>query len=187
MKYAISVAGLTLFLALSASAQAETVSDALQECSNEPNDLKRLMCFDALTESMNIYANADQSVAEAASERPKPMPVQAPQAPEVAATVSTPAPAPQTAVADDFGLEAKRQAEENLPKVLSAMVTEVTSSPRGDAIITLDNGMVWRENDKSSRLKVSKGDSITIERGVLGSFYLGRSGKNSRMAVYRIK
>lgn len=67
------------------------------------------------------------------------------------------------------------------------MVSDVTETPRGDAIVTLNNGMIWRQTDKKTNVKVDVGDSITIERGVLGSFYLGRNGQNSRMAVRRIK
>lgn len=192
MKSTISVAGIALLITLSGSTQAETIVEALQQCSNEQNDLKRLMCFDALTESMHIYANAAQSVDVVASERNKTVSLTtAPQAPAKpvpaapAAAASTPA--EELSASDDFGLEAKRLAEESLPKTLSAMVSDVTETPRGDAIVTLNNGMIWRQTDKKTNVKVDVGDSITIERGVLGSFYLGRNGQNSRMAVRRIK
>lgn len=190
MKSTISVAGIALLVTLSGYGQAETIADALQQCSNEQNDLKRLMCFDALTESMNIYANAEQSVDAVASNQAKtvtPTPeaptTPAPAAPAAAASI----PSAELSASDDFGLEAKRLAEEKLPKTLSAVVSEVTETPRGDAIVTLNNGMIWRQTDKKTNVKVEVGDSITIERGVLGSFYLGRNGQNSRMAVRRIK
>ena len=173
MKKTVHIAGAVLLSVLSSVSQAETVADAMQACRNEQNDLKRLICFDAVAESMNIYAGAAKSVDEVASERPSQ-----------SAVIAAPSPAPR---GDDFGLESQRLAKENLPSTLSGTVASITESPRGDRIVSLDNGMVWRENDKRSNLRLNEGDIVVIERGVLGAFYLGKEGQNSRMSVRRVK
>lgn len=173
MKKTVHIAGAVLLAVLSSVSQAETVADAMQTCRNEQNDLKRLICFDAVAESMNIYAGATKSVDDIASERPTQQ-----------AVITSPR---SPSRSDDFGLESQRLAKENLPSTLGATVTSITESPRGDRIITLDNGMVWRENDKRSNLRVNEGDTVVIERGVLGAFYLGKEGQNSRMSVRRVE
>ena len=48
MKSKIKLAGVALIGALSFTAQAETVTEAMQACKNEKNDLKRLICYDAV-------------------------------------------------------------------------------------------------------------------------------------------
>ncbi|MBU3024034.1 hypothetical protein [Aestuariibacter sp. A3R04] len=173
MNKTLHIAGALVLAVLSSVSRAETVADAIQACRNEQNDLKRLICFDAVAESMNIYAGAAKSVDEVASERPS-------QPANIVSSSRQPR-------GDDFGLESQRLAKETLPSALSAAVASVTESPRGDRIVTLDNGMVWRENDKRSNLRLKEGDAVTIERGVLGAFYLGKENQNSRMSVRRIK
>lgn len=176
MKNTVRIAGAVLLTIVSSVSQAETVVEAMQDCRNESNDLKRLICFDKVAESMNIYAGASQSVEDVADSRPA-------QAPVVAATAAPHAvSAPQQG--PTFGMETN---SESLQKTLTATVTKVSSSPRGDFIITLDNDMVWRQNGESANYKMKVGDDITIERGFMNAFYLTKDGRSGRVNVRRIK
>ena len=70
-------------------------------------------------------------------------------------------------------------------KELSATATKIGAKPRGELVVTLDNGQVWAEIAPGSSIKVKPGDSVRIEAGTLGSFILiapnGRSSKVSRV------
>lgn len=68
---------------------------------------------------------------------------------------------------------------------IDARVLEVRKSTTGKAIITLDNGQVWKQID-SSRLRLSGDDQVTIRRASLGSFMLYKTGSKSLMRVKRI-
>jgi hypothetical protein len=68
---------------------------------------------------------------------------------------------------------------------ITAKVTEVSTRPHGELVVTLDNGQVWVERTASSKIKVKAGDTVKIESGALGSFVLiapnGRSSKVARV------
>ena len=68
---------------------------------------------------------------------------------------------------------------------LSATATAISAKPRGELVITLDNGQVWGEIAPGSKIKVKPGDAVKIEAGTLGSFILiapnGRSSKVTRI------
>ncbi|WP_404401882.1 hypothetical protein LG288_02955 [Idiomarina seosinensis] len=83
-----------------------------------------------------------------------------------------------------FGNEGK-QKEQVLDKIY-ATITRVTEKRLRDPVYQLDNGQVWAKKD-SSRLRLRKGDKIYIERGALGSFFLGKDGNNTRTKVERLR
>ena len=56
----------------------------------------------------------------------------------------------------------------------------------GKKIITFSDGSVWQQSD-SAYLKIEEGQQVSIERGLLGSFYLSVEGINKRMKVKRVK
>jgi D-lyxose ketol-isomerase len=68
---------------------------------------------------------------------------------------------------------------------LTASVAALSAKPRGELVITLDNGQVWAEIAPGSKIRLKPGDSVTIEAGTLGSFILiapnKRSSKVSRV------
>ena len=61
----------------------------------------------------------------------------------------------------------------------------MTKSAYGEQIITLDNGQVWRQTD-SVRLKLVEGQSVTIKRGALGSFFISKENANKRIRAKRV-
>jgi hypothetical protein len=119
-------------------------------------------------------------------------------APVVAATaVSTPAAptpsAPPTASPgsdltpeEKFGLRGDLR-REKMGEIseLNAKATSVSAKPRGELVITLDNGQVWAEIAPGSTIRLKPGDPVKIEAGSLGSYFLlapnGRSSRVSRI------
>jgi hypothetical protein len=103
-----------------------------------------------------------------------------------AATSATSATAArQAAPASDFGLDAevirKRQAaaDPSAPKEaekIVATVKAVETRARGEYRITLDDGQVWDETQHSSNTEAPRvGETVTIKRGMLGSYFLSHS------------
>jgi hypothetical protein len=72
---------------------------------------------------------------------------------------------------------------EDITKVTSR-VTAVAASNDGSAVVTLDNGQVWRQIS-GGQLLLKAGDEVEISRAALGSFQMkvpsGRSGKVKRV------
>jgi hypothetical protein len=101
-------------------------------------------------------------------------------APAAAATAASPA-----AASSDFGLSAetvrKRQAaaDPSAPKEAEAIVARVKTvqtRARGEYRITLDDGQVWDETQHTSDAQPPQvGETVTIKRGMLGSYFLSHS------------
>jgi hypothetical protein len=58
---------------------------------------------------------------------------------------------------------------------LEVRLASLTRSPGGLKVFTLENGQVWRALVTSEDLLLNAGDTITISRGVLGSYTLTTS------------
>lgn len=156
--------------------QAETLAQAVEKCRVVSNSLKRLVCYDQLAQRANNLE--DSELAEFYANRPVVAPVQGQ---EQAAQ-----PAPRSSLPENtFGLEnevlreKKAEASEQ-----TAVVGKVEEDPYGKLIITLSNGQVWKQTDAGS-YKLSSGETITISRGFMGSFYLKKDGQNKRLRVKR--
>ncbi len=66
---------------------------------------------------------------------------------------------------------------------IEAIVVELYKSASGKAVITLDNGQVWKQSE-SSRARVSVDDKVTIRRRSFGSYTL--YNKKTSIRVKRI-
>lgn len=146
---------------------AESSKATLLACAAEPDDARRLRCFDDA-------AAALRGAPEAAS-------AEAAGAPAVA---SRPTSAPAASAEDRFGAREKLEREEPLREIV-AVVAAVSAKPHGELVITLENGQVWAELATGSKVKVKPGDTVNIKAGTLGSFFLiapnRRSTKVSRI------
>ena len=58
----------------------------------------------------------------------------------------------------------------------TAKVTALRESATDGLVIELDNGETWRTIPEDARLLLKIGDTVTISRGVLGSFRLATPG-----------
>lgn len=55
---------------------------------------------------------------------------------------------------------------------ISSIIQSVRTSPSGQAVITLENGQVWRQIDQESAHPVKVGRSVEISKASFGSFFL---------------
>ena len=185
---------------------AESASDGVLACAAEADDERRLACFDALAAGLRDprppAATAPVSptattapvsptaatfpVSPTAASATPVAPTVAPSAAAAAAAAAQPSQAGTPSPEDRFGLrvDRKEQKKDDLTE-LSATATAISPKPRGELVITLDNGQVWGEIAPGSKIKVKPGDSVKIEAGTLGSFILiapnGRSSKVTRI------
>ncbi|QJR80509.1 hypothetical protein CA267_006830 [Alteromonas pelagimontana] len=180
-----AICGLVFFI-FSAFVNAETLSEALASCQSNDDSLQRLVCYDKLAKNVKRYEKSNHAVVKtssasasqketssAAVAKSNPPQQQASQPVESASsTVST------------FGLEQRQEEEADR---IDAKVAEVSEGVRGEMIITLDSGMVWRQVSPEAGIRLETGQEIYIEKGMFGSFYLSYEDINRRIKVKRIK
>lgn len=172
---------LTALFAIGAfSAQAETVSEALQKCRNTDNSLKRLVCYDNVAKVMNQYEGADAQLSQMAGLAPRYNNAQPTQRTMPAVGITN-AQNPQ----NEFGLEHKRDVSEAASEV-ALTIKNISENVRGKKVLTFADGTVWQQTDETY-LKIEEGQVVSIERGLLGAFFLSVEGLNKRMKVKRIK
>ncbi|BAO44702.1 hypothetical protein [Thiolapillus brandeum] len=70
---------------------------------------------------------------------------------------------------------------------VQAGIRKIEKTSRGQRILYLDNDQVWRQVGNSSQPRLKSGDTITIERGALGSFVLRQTNSNRSMRVKRLR
>jgi hypothetical protein len=155
---------------------ADELTARLSLCRGIADVTLRATCYDRFTDSLTARtAPAPQAAASAA-------------APSTAARTAPPRVAAR-APAPGFGADSlpreQREAEEEEGE-MSATVAEVTRDPRGFALITLDNGQVWRQTEGlPSRVKQSS--AVTIKPGLLGSYFLVSDSPRESYRVRRMQ
>ncbi|SFC83583.1 hypothetical protein [Pseudoalteromonas denitrificans] len=151
---------LSLFVLISTSSFAQEVNtQALAACSLVENDFKRLLCYDQTIAGKSIDMTS--------------------------MTTKTPVNGSKSQNKDQaFGLEHKDIAKDAAQEQ-TARVTSVKKAPRGELILTLENGQKWRQIG-TERLKVKVNNDVIISRGVLNSFQLGVVDSNKKIRVKRV-
>ncbi|GGD76453.1 hypothetical protein [Lacimicrobium alkaliphilum] len=158
-------------LFMGAAAQAETLADAMQQCSKEENSLKRLVCYDRLSKDLRQFENSplpqsSQSLSSSAhsdSARPE-------------------SESPSTQM-QEFGLPEKSEMISE-DKILVS-VAEKRRNARGKWVLEFTNGQMWEQTD--SQDYYFPDGQIYIEKGFLGAFFLGSEESKRRMRVKRIQ
>jgi len=169
---------------------------------------ERLACFDR--ESAALAPALAPAPASPPTPGPVSLPTPAPASSPAPAPVSTPAPvAPATVTpvqagarpvppnvlspVESFGLTEAAAAQREVSAgtraaalpYIDARLTQLTSSPSGLLVFTLDNGQVWKQLAHEGELLARVGDSVRIARGWLGSYSIrlptGRSCKVARV------
>ena len=90
------------------------------------------------------------------------------------AALSPPSPEGQFGIAGGK-LEQKKEAV--VPKEIQAVVSGVARRPRGELVITLDNGQVWAQLAPQEYYPLKIGDTVHISKGALGSYSLTTPAK----------
>jgi hypothetical protein len=168
---------------------AQALPASVIACADEPDAAKRLSCYDR--EVKRFRTAASDTTASAASAGVASAGVASPGAAATGAAgtgsattapvtprgSAGPAAAPSASAVDSFGMTGELQRKEGAappPKLdkLTAHITGVSYKPYGKAIVTLENGQVWEEAEAGMHLPLRSGDVATIERGLLGAFYM---------------
>jgi hypothetical protein len=195
----------------------EDLRAALAACRAEPDDAKRLACYDrqadqgtqAATSGIAAAATAGAAAATAttatdpagaaAAEAAMPKSTAAPSATVGAAAADTAGAAAATAASatDKFGYsrgvspqevdqQKKVDKEQGLDEI-SATITNLGTQPRGEYVITLDNGQVWAQKVADGRFRLKIGDQVKIRAGSLGAYFMsvGSSDRTTRVTRTR--
>jgi hypothetical protein len=77
------------------------------------------------------------------------------------------------------------QAAERLPEKFTATVSKIEWR-NGTFIATLDNGQVWKQSERDSRIQIAARETVTVRRASLGSYLLsGTQGIAARVKRVR--
>ena len=176
------VFALTCALAFGQAATAEDIGAAVKSCRAEPDDSRRLACYDRAVDGARPTAPA------AAAPAPKS------EAPKTAAAAAAPAAVTAAATDDKFGRERALESEEANRKkeevrslgTLESVVSGIATREDGLMTITLANGQVWRQNAPDSQFRLKDGDPVRIQPGAMSSYILSGPSKRSTR-VTRLK
>lgn len=181
----------------------------MAKCAGVADNAARLSCYDALNPALKA---AQAEPAAAAVSAP---PVQSAMAPAAAPVAGAPPPdksawydpfhvfgtSPRQQVRpEQFGAEdlappppppgQPAPAEPQALDSITATVAEYTFSPFGKFLVILDNGQIWQQLQNDTGLAhFSKGhkNTVTIDRGVMGSYNLLINDSSATFKVKRLK
>jgi len=189
---------LTLALTLAAAGVApvrastpDSLPVRLKHCASLSDSGARLACYDALAGSPAL--NHVASTAAAASSSPASSSATNSNAATagIAAPGSPPAGvgAPPAQAEFEFGvhngpLEAKLINTQREKQML-AVVSAISNRPRGELVVTLDNGQVWAQIE-ATRYPLKPGDHVEIDVGAMGSYVLWCPSNRRATKVTRI-
>ena len=145
---------LALLALLPLAAAAVEPGSPLQACRAEPDDAKRLACYDREVDRMG---NA---------------PPAAP-APDLSAEERFGRRGKLDREAIDRERDQSRQGE------VVAAVTEIWTRSDGLMVMTLDNGQVWSQNSPDPFFRLKTGDKVKIQPASMGSYLLSGPSKRS--------
>lgn len=158
---------------------AETLSDALLKCANEKNSLKRLVCYDQLSDSYTQYKDVPlstiQRVQTTQSFEPQPN----------SNSGNTAQLEPSTSDKEQFGLIKKISAQDKKEKIYYT-VSNIQTDRSKRVTLTMEDGQVWYQTDNVS-FSVKEGEQVYIQRGSLGSYFLSKDDVKKRIRVKRRK
>ena len=185
------------------------MSVAIGTCSAQTDAQARLACYDLLAAKLK----AGEAVGPQAAATPTPNPaqsfVQAGPAPAGSkeksswydvggwfggsdtphATIGTPAQFGAEALPPPKAVPGEPPPPEPLDHI-AANIMSVAFSGNGRFAVTLDNGQIWKQLDAdtgTAQFKRNGGDSVTISRGILGSYNLVVEGHTAMFKVRRIQ
>jgi hypothetical protein len=71
------------------------------------------------------------------------------------------------------------------PKQLTARIVTLAHGPGGALVLHLDNSQVWEQTEDGPDLKLAAGDPVTIDRGLLGAYWLSPHSRHLAIKVRR--
>ncbi len=73
------------------------------------------------------------------------------------------------------------------PAQITGKVAAVLLDPHGKAIVTLDDGQVWQQQDYNLKFPVQVGDEVHFKTGALGSLWMLDAHDGIQTRVKRLK
>jgi hypothetical protein len=209
----MAILSIQIGIAQTVTVPPQSLADELRKCAAEPQNPRRLACYDRLSAVVTAAATPvaapapSQPTSAAAAPATAPTSAKASSPPAVpAATTATTRAAASTAApptaatsvpsasqratdTSDFGvgngpLEAKQQ--KGKPQQMSAVVAAVSTKPRGELQVTLDNGQVWVQNQAVDYFPLKAGDKVEINVGALGSYVMWVPSSRRAAKVTRV-
>jgi hypothetical protein len=183
----------TFFLSAQSGLAAEPLASVLA-CRAIADATARLACFDRETAAL-ASAPPTATASAPAAEAPVVASAAAP-APVPAVTPAAPAPsaAPPLDAQQSFGLSGSAiAAHEEAAGARPAKVAKIESrvvglslTGNGRTVFTLDNTQMWRQIESDGDMLARLGDTATISRGLLGSYWLQlKSGRGCKVTRIR--
>ncbi len=178
-----------VFAALPVTA-ADSLAAAVRSCAAQADDTARLRCYD--------HAAAELLHADQMHSRPMLAPADKDPAPAAPVSQQQPVRAPSVEAANDmsaeFGLThaqaiRKKSNGQLSPDMrrLTGRVARLTRKASGNLVLHLDNDQVWEQTETGPDLHIAAGDEITIDRGLLGAFWLSTHGSRLAIKVQRVQ
>jgi hypothetical protein len=160
----------------------------LKHCASLSDSSARLACYDALAGSPALNHVASAAPAASSSATSSSAATAGIAAPGTPSAPSAPS-APPVQAEFEFGvhngpLEAKLISTQR-EKQLLAVVSAVSNRPRGELVVTLDNGQVWAQIE-ATRYPLKPGDHVEIDVGAMGSYVLWSPSNRRATKVTRI-
>lgn len=141
---------------------AATLNQAVESCRAQPDDRRRLACYDAIRLAAPASATAP------------------------AATPASPAAPAAAAAARDFGLPPTATPAQAVSRVSARLQGRLSDWAAGTRL-ALDNGQVWQVIDGQGAGYALEQPQVTIERGLLGSFFATVEGVSASIKVRRLQ
>jgi hypothetical protein len=178
---------LTCTLLLTVSPIVLSVTDEeLRLCREIGDPDLRLACYDDLSsiQPPNTTVNATEIGANAQLVEPATQP-----APPIKEPVSQTL---QNVAEQTLGYEQVKSKPQNEPakksqqSELTGTVVDVIRAPFGEAIISLENGQIWREIE-NNKLRIQKGEEVNIKKSRWGPTYWLIDARQDRSRVRRVQ
>jgi hypothetical protein len=176
------------FAAVLTTAQASSsnpLAAQIKRCASLADASARLACYDALAG----VAAPSAAMAQAA---PSPSAGGSTGTPPSSSATAAPVAAPGAPAASniaDFGVRngpLQAQRDPVREKTMFAVVSAVGSRGRGELVVTLDNGQVWRQIQPSD-YPLKPGDRVEIDVAALGSYRLWTPSTRRATKVTRVQ
>lgn len=134
-------------------------------------------------------ARTEPTREQSAPAEPPPAPAPAPTpTPNASAQPAAVAAEPPGTAADEFGREHLERTEDPDQETLEATVIDVTKTGYGELVFHLDNGQVWRQQEKRYYpYPRNREFAVTISRGILGEYQLQVEGTGRKVTIRRIR
>jgi hypothetical protein len=180
---------------------AESLLLSVRACAAKADGSQRLACYDRAAErwvGKPVRADLEQCGTGAsdscASTGAQPAGSSAQSASSAPAASTRPAadrePASLNSAKSAFGadgLTRKQQLGEEGAQLrqVTARVTAIARRSQGMLVLHLENGQVWEQTEDGPDLKIQAWDAVTIDRGVLGAYWLSARSLHVAIKVRR--